>query len=321
MKRRRNHGDRKGKRKGKGKGKEESRIVIDDLPDPILQLIVSSLSTKEAVRTGILSKRWANLWKDIPRITLREGDHQNRQQFVDFVRRLLVVRDCSKLEMLSLCCKVGDDTSLVNEWLHAFINPKIQELSLDFDNVEEPLVFPDHLFTCATLTWFRLSMNRIFDLPSSIHFQSLRKLILMHVILPDGSSTQRLFSSCPSLEDLALMDCDWENVTTDVCISSPMLQTLTITEWDEDWGRNGLKRRKVVIIGNNLKSISLGGDVSNDYFLLNSTSVTDASIELQAPDVWWTDDWKIDTGYFIFRLLREIPKVEKLSFSENVLEV
>ncbi|KAJ1423768.1 Leucine-rich repeat domain superfamily [Sesbania bispinosa] len=99
-KKRKKHCDRK------GKGKDESGIRICDLPDPILQLIISSLSTKEAVRTSVLSKRWVYLWRDISRIELKEVSPEKRQQFIDFVRRLLVVCDSSNLEKLSISCGV-----------------------------------------------------------------------------------------------------------------------------------------------------------------------------------------------------------------------
>ncbi|WCJ17761.1 F-box family protein [Euphorbia peplus] len=40
---------------------------ISDLPDCLIQHILSFLpSTKEAIRTGILSKRWKNQWSRVP---------------------------------------------------------------------------------------------------------------------------------------------------------------------------------------------------------------------------------------------------------------
>ncbi|XP_027366393.1 F-box/LRR-repeat protein At3g26922-like isoform X2 [Abrus precatorius] len=309
-------------------GKNESGIRICDLPDPILQLIISSLPTKEAVRTSVLSKRWEYLWMGISKIKLREGAPEKRQQFVDFVRRLLVDCDCSNLTKFSLSCKVGDGASEVNEWLRGFINPQIQELNLSFEGIEEPLVFPDHLFACATLTKFELSMQHIFKLPSSILFESLRILSLVYITFPDYSSTQRLFSGCPSLEELSLVNCNWVNVES-VCISSPVLQKLMITEWreedddkfDEDddiGGQNVSNCCNVVIVGTNLKSFSYDGHFCNDYFLYSSTSVINASIEVHALD-FSDEDWESDVGYSVFKLLKALSNVERLSISEIAL--
>ena len=259
----------------KGEGKDESSIRICHLPDPILLLIISSLRTKEAIRTSVLSKRWVHLWRDISKIELEEGKPDKRQQFIDFVRRLLVVCDCSNLKKFSLACEVGENASLVNEWLHGFINPKIQELSLYLKRIEEPLVFPDHLFTCATMTKFQLNMQHIFKLPFSIHFECLRTLSLKGIIFPDSSSTQRLFSGCPSLEELFLIDCNSVNVKA-VTISSPLLQKIFIRELnyndddesDEDddlGGQNVLKCCEVAVFGSNLKSFYYDGVHRNDY--------------------------------------------------------
>jgi len=45
-----------------GHGKSESIMKLCDLHDEILQKILSSLPTKEAVATSVLSKRWVDQW-------------------------------------------------------------------------------------------------------------------------------------------------------------------------------------------------------------------------------------------------------------------
>ncbi|XLR45119.1 hypothetical protein S83_029779 [Arachis hypogaea] len=274
---------KKHKKHRKGEGKVESSFSICDLPDVILQLIISSLPTKEAIQTSILSKRWEHLWRDISNIELKEGKPEERQQFMHFVARLLVACNCSSLEKFSLTCNVDKDASRVNEWLYGFINPKIQELCLRLYGIEEPLVFPDQLFTCATLTNFELDMQHVFNLPSSVHFRCLRTLTLSNIIFPDSSSTQQLFCGCPALEDLSLINCNLKNVRA-VCICSPMLRRIYIQENKDDMLYDiGLLsdtiRCKVLIVGTNLKSFTYHGNGMNDFFFSYST-VIDASIQV-----------------------------------------
>ncbi|XLU32526.1 hypothetical protein S245_068592 [Arachis hypogaea] len=305
----------------KGEGKVESSFSICDLPDAILQLIISSLPTKEAIQTSILSKRWEHLWRDISKIELKEGKPEERQQFMQFVTGLLVACNCSILEKFSLSCKVGKDASRVNEWLCSFINPKIQELCLHLEEIEEPLVFPDQLFTCATLTKFKLDMLHVLKLPSSVHFRCLRTLTLSNIILPDSSSAQQLFYGCPALEDLSLINCNLKNVRA-VCIYSPLLRRIYIQEnednmlYDEDDYEIGLLsdtiRCKVLIVGPNLKSFTYHGDGMNDFFLYYST-VIDASIQVNYV-------WYVASGDFTFRFLNMLPNVEKLSISGDSIE-
>ncbi|AEE80108.1 putative protein [Arabidopsis thaliana] len=54
--------------KGKGKGIKYPVDRISMLPDEMLQKILSTLSTKDAVITSTLSKRWVDQWKRIPHL-------------------------------------------------------------------------------------------------------------------------------------------------------------------------------------------------------------------------------------------------------------
>ncbi|KAK7308169.1 hypothetical protein VNO77_41766 [Canavalia gladiata] len=310
-----------------GEGKNESSIRLGDLPDVILQEIISSLPTKDAVRTSVLSKRWVDQWMDISKIVLEEETLEKRQQFIDFVGKLLVVCNSSRLKSFSLAFEVGEDAPRVNEWLCGFIKSNIEELNLDFERVEKPLVFPDHLFTSESLTKFQLSMQHVINLPSPINFQNLRVMTLKHIIFPDSSPTQHLFSSCPSLEELTLIDCNWTNVRA-VCIACPLLRKLIIREWKDDddddsvksddeneaAGQNVPTHCQIVITGSNLKTFSYDGDLINDYFLYRTTSVTDATVEVHPADS------SLHAGYFVFKLLKALSNVEKLSFTDFAAE-
>ncbi|CAL5195169.1 unnamed protein product [Lathyrus oleraceus] len=97
----------------------ESRSRLSDLPDEILQKILSNLPTKEAVATTVLSKRWENQWMYISKIDLKfdESAPEKRQRFIEFMDKLLVVCDISKLKMFSLSFEVGEEFPRVNKWL------------------------------------------------------------------------------------------------------------------------------------------------------------------------------------------------------------
>ena len=61
---------------------KQRRKQIDDLPDLIIQHILSYLSTEEAVRTSILSKRWKYLWTSIPKLDFDEEGLDRRMMFM-----------------------------------------------------------------------------------------------------------------------------------------------------------------------------------------------------------------------------------------------
>ncbi|KAK7308820.1 hypothetical protein RJT34_05079 [Clitoria ternatea] len=296
---------------------ESSRLC--DLPDAILQEIISNLPPEEAVRTSVLSRQWVDQWMGISKLELDENAFEERQHFINVVEKLrLVVSSSTCLRKFSLVFEVGDEAAQVNQWLSGFIKPKIEDLNLDFERVEDPLFLPSHLFTSKTLKNFRLNMQNVINLPSSIYFQSLKTLTLNHVTFPGGSSTQKLFSSCPVLEELILLDCSWRNVRS-VRIDFPMLRKLIIREWkDDDYiflnDLNGPFHCQIMILGNNLKTFYYDGDLINDYFLHTPSPVTDATVEVHPADS------HLNAGYFVLKLLRIFSNVEKLGFTDFAAE-
>ena len=69
----------------------------------------------------------------------------------------------------------------------------------------------------------------------------------------------------------------------------------------------------------NLKSFTYDGVCTNDYFLYGSASVINASILAQVPES--DEGWEIYAGYLVFKLLKALPNVEKLSISDMSLLV
>ena len=305
----------------------KSRNGIDNLPDAILEHILSYLSTKDAVRTSILSKRWQYLWTSIPKLEFYEEESDRRMMLMNFVERALALRDSSNIKDFSVSCDVECETYRINSWISAVVKHKVQVLYLGLANFQESLELTPSLFTCESLKELTLSMFHYLELPSSVSFPSLKKLILIEVIFPDDNSTQQLFSGCPILEELVIIDCIWNNVKA-VCISPPMLRFLYISDANENKddlnadadGQNESNSCQVKIFGNSLESFSFSGDHLNDFCFLNSSSVVDASIEVFQRD---DDDFYVDVqdAHRIYKLLDGLGNVEKLKLQVSSLEV
>ncbi|XP_015617072.1 F-box protein At4g22280-like isoform X3 [Oryza sativa Japonica Group] len=77
---------------------------IDDLPDELLQQILSLLSADEAVKTCVLSRRWRHLWKstDILRVAYSTDRWKSSDEFKKFVNHLVLLRGISPLRELDL---------------------------------------------------------------------------------------------------------------------------------------------------------------------------------------------------------------------------
>lgn len=70
-----------------------------DLPDEILLRVLDCLSTRAAVRTSVLSKRWRHLSKSIPSLDFDDENFFEKSQFLNFVEGALSFRDLSPLKV------------------------------------------------------------------------------------------------------------------------------------------------------------------------------------------------------------------------------
>ncbi|CAJ2673400.1 unnamed protein product [Trifolium pratense] len=303
-----------------GDGKNFNRI-LSDLPDEMLQKIITYISIKEAVATSILSTRWKYQWigNYKSNMELNEGLFSKRQDFIDFAEKLYKICNNSNPQKVSLILKVGNEFRRVNKWLSAFVNPMIiEELNLELDGIKNPLVLPNEFFTSKTLTIFQLSMRQVIKIPSStINFQKLVTLTLKNVIFPNHHCTQKFFVGLPSLKELTLIECDWKKVGS-LTIICEVLQKLFIREWENEENveeQNDHDHRELGFHAPKLLTFSYDGDLINYYFLFSTTSITDASIEVNE-----NNNSTLQADYFVSKLFPSLIGVERLSISDFALE-
>lgn len=203
---------------------------INDLPDALLQHILSFLETKDAVRTSILSRKWEHLWKSLSNLEFHQCYFKaKRKIFMNSVDRVLLLRDSSNIEKFTLSCGI-DDATRTRTWVSAAVNRNVTELCVNFYEGEESesFVSPPCLFTCATLTKLKITSHGVLRLPSSISLPCLKILSLQHVVFPDEDSTQQILN-LRTLEELKISYCDWKNLKA-ITISAPELRSLDICE-------------------------------------------------------------------------------------------
>ncbi|MCH83711.1 F-box/LRR-repeat protein [Trifolium medium] len=137
---------------------------ISSLSDDILLRILSLNSTKDAVRTRVLSKRWINLWHSIPLLDFTDTkllDVESIVRFIQFVYSYLLSRDTAGSHSI-------DSFSLDIQ----YANP----------NHVQPLIIPS--FT----TWVNLVLQRqvkYLNLNLSLHNAVLEDLKVCNVFIPE----------------------------------------------------------------------------------------------------------------------------------------
>ncbi|KAJ1688805.1 hypothetical protein LUZ63_012960 [Rhynchospora breviuscula] len=257
---------------------EEAIDWISSLPDEILTHILSFITTKEAVQTCILSKRWRNTWASVPVLKFEydnshlDGNTVEDLKFEQFVDGVLQNRR-ALLDTVIYDCDFNRSTWKPSmEWLHrvALLRPRV--ISVDItgaDNFE----CPDSVFSCAILESLNglsnttclvlhldyspeLQLQWEKDIANCRTFKNLKSLkIISQDIIDDFDLIACFLWHSPALQHLTLMaeiegDTD-EEPRQEVCFQREYLENVTISCYKDD----EFARKLVSMLGRYVKTI------------------------------------------------------------------
>ncbi|KAF5184069.1 Fbd-associated f-box protein [Thalictrum thalictroides] len=261
---------------GCGKINGKSCDLISQLPDNILDSILSLLPLKNAIRTSILSKRWRNLWKS----SFSYATHldfgkdfskaQTRGQFVSNVNRYLELHNSNKIDEFRLLFHPGEQYKAnLNIWIEFAILRGVKNLDLVFCNDEdkEYIQLPDSLFGCNSLMHLRASHIEFNPTTEFSGFSSLVTLRLDQVSIADDV-LEKIISTCPVLSHLFLRLCfNLESIK--ISGSDLQLKSLSLIVTGA---------YKLDIFAPNLKSLHFCGDILDEYVFRNVVALEDVFI-------------------------------------------
>ncbi|KAK7290582.1 hypothetical protein RIF29_05108 [Crotalaria pallida] len=135
------------------KARERLHDRLSDLPDCVLLRIMELLSTKEAVQTCVLSKRWTDLWKCLPNLSLYSSDFSSLPFFSKFVASVLSCRDHSTpIHSLDLRCKGDIHPKLLNKVMTYAASHDVQQLMINVTlNLKPNLELSPCIFGCRSI--------------------------------------------------------------------------------------------------------------------------------------------------------------------------
>ncbi|ESQ38101.1 hypothetical protein EUTSA_v10028666mg [Eutrema salsugineum] len=225
---------------------------ISDLSDELLIKILTSVPTKLAVSTSVLSKRWECLWKWLPKLEYDDTGYsvsecERLQCFLDKNLPLhrAVVIESFRLQFKNKRFK----PEVIKLWLLFAVSrcPRELEVSYSYSYPRKRNISLSSLYTCKSLVILKLSGAILVEVPRMVSLPSLKKLELRKVTYSEEQSLHRLLSICPVLEDLSVELRDSDKFAK-LAFSIPSLSL----ELD-----NGYKMRQLVISVRSLQSLTL----------------------------------------------------------------
>lgn len=305
---------------------------ISELPDLVLNRIVSFLATKYAVRTSVLSTRWKDIWASSPNLDFYDEYKPDKAGFMAFVDRVLSYRNSSDIQKFRLHCSKVEDFSRVCGWICTAIKHNVVEVDLNFgSDGDQTYELPESLFLSKTLVVLKLVSKCITFNPQSGSFPSL-KVLDVHLYHPDNDSMKKLFSRCPILEDLIISATIGDRVLN-FKVSAPELKTFKVdlfnaykdeSEYesesdieDENEAHECIDVYNFFINAPKLETLSIHADILSNFFLENAESLVKADIDLTHHD----SSERPTFANCATALLAAISNVKDLSLSAHCFKV
>ncbi|KAJ0983168.1 hypothetical protein J5N97_011423 [Dioscorea zingiberensis] len=265
---------------------------ISNMPDPILETILTMMPLKSAIRTSVLSRRWRSLWEhNLLSTTTLDFDEdfstsQSPKEFVLNVNRYLhqLQHTSKKLDKFSVYfCPFDLFLPEIQRWISFAISKGVKELNLDlsqgftdprhggFIDGRAPFRLPDCLFQCKSLTHLSLSRCDLLSSPLAFaHWSQLQSLSLKLVSLSQDGLHDLLNNSCKQLQSLTLNDSlSHQNVNLAL---APDLRLKSLTMVDSG------RLFDMEIFAPNLQSFHYYGEFCRGSHSFNVSSLVDAFI-------------------------------------------
>ncbi|KAL0743979.1 hypothetical protein Bca4012_085492 [Brassica carinata] len=201
---------------------------ISELHDDLLLKILSQVSTKNAVTTMVLSKRWGLVWTMAPKLEYKDTSKEGEKSVWCLINKSLQLHNALVLESLRIhvnhqFSKAAD----VRKCVSYAVDHCVRELSLQIRSRSEIVLLPPNVYASKTLVKLTLAGHRlVVDVPSLPFLPSLQTLILIWVMYKDQNSHVRLLENCPALRHLDVLRDMSDNVSTFI-VKVPSLNRFT----------------------------------------------------------------------------------------------
>ncbi|XP_075667873.1 putative F-box protein At1g49610 [Castanea sativa] len=255
---------------------EEEEDRISALPDSILLSILCFLPINNAIKTGVLSKRWVSLWTSLPSLSFDSNSFKYLEDFTRAVNDTLLLHRAPKLTKFDIRSEYDTDLDpRLDIWVRFATNAKVDQLRL-YLSPPDPLdpngyQLPQHLYANEFVSEFNFSFCNIKPI-GLLNWVSLKHLCIQKSALREDVIRKVLVGS-PRLESLELHDCYGFHRLD---IVSESLRKLVIDGYlDRDYIDNsdgGSDEAELEIVAPKIHSLEIVGDFSRKKCRIKNVS-------------------------------------------------
>ncbi|XP_006300346.2 putative F-box protein At1g67390 [Capsella rubella] len=221
----------------------EKRILIDadqisKFPDNVLVRILSTLATEDAIKTGVLKKRWQHLWKRVPYLHFDMLIDMLKEATLDeeAITKVLhshngQLKGCSINHYAQLC---KDPNNVLKTWIQFLVHEK-ETKALSLSNCHgdgtrsNQLLLSPGLFSHPNFETLFLYRYGFKSAEAFNNCHNLR-ILKLETIYAEVDVFNQVLASCPSLKVLVLHDVMWlKYKSASLKIHNKMLKLLHVS--------------------------------------------------------------------------------------------
>ncbi|KAK7244065.1 hypothetical protein RIF29_38883 [Crotalaria pallida] len=290
-----------------------SEDIFSKLPESLISRILSLLSTKDAFRTSVLSKKWRHRWTCITKLVMDDSDFYSRKKtkqcFLNFMYRILLL---TKWESFSLVIGANKyDASLVNAWISSILHRTVRNLCIKSKLELSFSALTSHfLFNCRSLEELVLEMTLCAVVVPSIflYFGQLKFLKLSGITFTheDPNYSESLKLHFPVLKKFETINCTW-SFSKGITVDAPLLESVLINQYPKSLPYKP-NMCAIKFSAPKLKNFTyhVDGHISPDVVLLDRSSAHNASANIT---LYICNDRVAETGNCIILLLKQLNQV------------
>ncbi|KAL0664255.1 hypothetical protein Bca4012_101093 [Brassica carinata] len=288
---------------------------LSALPDTLIIQILLYLPTKDSIKTNFLSKRFKDLWLQVPGLEL----HSHEPAAIkNFIATFLQINRGSRLQRFKITYN-GRNVCLhgTSEFIAGVINRGVQQLDVGSGTLKRPLtndLVPVNIYKSNTLVSLKLANVGMQNPPEfGVSLPCLKTMHLEDIITKDPLIVEKLISGCPVLEDLTVFRVFDDNV--------PVLRvrSLSLKRFCVKFSRARTihgKEYAVEVDAPGLKYMNFRDDLSDKVVVKNLSSLFKVDIDTQ----FGTSTLQVKKA-IICDFLKGIPSVRHMIISQPTLEV